>query len=93
MAILRAEADTMQNSLQLLDTIKPRAQAPGIEVWGPLPAVIARKANRHRAQLILNTDNRKQLNHLLTYLCQHLDQTRQPANTRWMIDVDPQETG
>ncbi|MDR9423785.1 MAG: primosomal protein N' [Marinobacter sp.] len=93
MAILRAEADTMQNSLQLLDTIKPLAQAPGIEVWGPLPAVIARKANRHRAQLILNTDNRKQLNHLLTYLCQHLDQTKQPANTRWIIDVDPQETG
>ena len=93
MAILRAEADTMQNSLQLLDALKPMAQVPGIEVWGPLPAVIARKANRYRAQLILNSDNRKHLNRLLTHLCQHLDQTKQPANTRWMIDVDPQETG
>ncbi|WP_323751873.1 primosomal protein N' [Marinobacter sp.] len=93
MAILRAEADTMQNSLQLLDTLKPLAKVPGVEIWGPLPAVIARKADRHRAQLILVSDYRKQLNRLLTYLCQHLDQTKLPSNTKWMVDVDPQETG
>ncbi|WP_372965982.1 primosomal protein N' [Marinobacter sp.] len=93
MAILRAEADTMQNSLQLLDTLKPMANVPGIETWGPLPAVIARKADRHRAQLIFVSDNRKQLNRLLACLCQHLDQTRLPSNTKWMVDVDPQETG
>ncbi|MBE0485824.1 primosomal protein N' [Marinobacter sp.] len=93
MAILRAEADTMQNSLQLLDSLKPMIQIPGVEIWGPLPAVIARKADRHRAQLVLITDNRKHLNRLLTHLCQHLDQTRLPNNIKWMIDVDPQETG
>ncbi|MBJ6138698.1 primosomal protein N' [Marinobacter litoralis] len=93
MAILRAEADTMQNSLQLLDSLKPMASSPGVEVWGPLPAVIARKADRHRAQLILVSDHRKQLNRLLTYLCQHLDQTKLPSSTKWMVDVDPQETG
>ena len=93
MAILRAEADTMQTSLQLLDSIKPMARAPGIEVWGPLPAVIARKANRHRAQLIINSHNRKQLNRLLSHLCQHLDQSKLPPGSKWMIDVDPQETG
>ncbi|GGC83066.1 primosomal protein N' [Marinobacter halophilus] len=92
MAILRAEADTMQNSLQLLDTLKPMATSPGVEIWGPLPAVIARKADRHRAQLVLITDNRKHLNRLLTHLCQYLDQTKLPGSTRWMVDVDPQET-
>ncbi|KPQ27016.1 MAG: primosomal protein N' [Marinobacter excellens HL-55] len=93
MAILRAEADTMQNSLQLLDSLKPMARVPGIEIWGPLPAVIARKADRHRAQLVLITEHRKQLNRLLTHLCQHLDQTKLPGSTKWMVDVDPQETG
>ncbi|MFV8572332.1 primosomal protein N' [Marinobacter sp. SBS5] len=93
MAILRAEADSMQNSLQLLDSLKPMASIPGIEVWGPLPAVIARKADRHRAQLILVSDHRKQLNRLLTYLCQHLDEAKLPSHTKWMVDVDPQETG
>lgn len=93
MAIVRAEADTMQNSLQLLNTLKPMAQNPGIEIWGPLPAVIARKADRHRAQLVLCSDSRGHLNRVLTQLCQYLDQTRLPSSTRWVVDVDPQETG
>jgi primosomal protein N' (replication factor Y) len=93
MAIFRAEADTMEKSLQILDTIKPLAQAPGLEIWGPLPALIARRADRYRAQLIINADNRKRLNKTLADVCLHLDQQKQPSGSRWMIDVDPQETG
>lgn len=93
MAIFRAEADTMAASLQILDAIKPLVQAPGLEVWGPLPALIARRADRHRAQLVINADNRKRLNKTLARVCQQLDQQKQPAGSRWMIDVDPQETG
>ncbi|WP_100641286.1 primosomal protein N' [Marinobacter salexigens] len=93
MAIFRAEADTMKQSLQILDSIKPLATAPGIEVWGPLPALIARRADRHRAQLVLNTDNRRRLNKLLTGICQMLEQKRFSKGAKWMIDVDPQETG
>lgn len=93
MAIFRAEADTMEQGLQLLDSIKPLAQATGIDVWGPLPALIARRADRHRSQLILNADNRKRLNALLKDICNQLDQRKLPGNVKWMIDVDPQETG
>ncbi len=93
MAIFRAEADTMEKALQLLDQIKPMAQTTGVEVWGPLPALIARRADRYRAQLVLNSDNRKRLNHVLKGICTHLDQQRLPGNVKWMIDVDPQETG
>ncbi|WP_144780092.1 primosomal protein N' [Marinobacter maritimus] len=93
MVIFRAEADTMEQSLQILDSIKPLAKAPGIEIWGPLPALIARRADRYRAQLVLNTDNRKRLNILLTGICQTLERKKLPKGTRWMIDVDPQETG
>lgn len=93
MAIFRAEADTMEQSLQILDSIKPLANKPGIEVWGPLPALIARRADRHRAQLVLNTDNRRRLNKLLTNVCQTLEQKRFQKGAKWMIDVDPQETG
>ncbi|MGM0769410.1 MAG: primosomal protein N' [Pseudomonadota bacterium] len=93
MAIFRAEADTMEKALQLLDGLKPKASITGIDVWGPLPALIARRADRHRAQLVLCCDNRKRLNHLLAYLCQELDQQKLPAGLKWMIDVDPQETG
>ncbi|MFY3776239.1 primosomal protein N' [Marinobacter salsuginis] len=93
MAIFRAEADTMEKSLQVLDTIKPLTNAAGIETWGPLPAMIARRADKHRAQLVLNARNRKKLNQLLTGICQELDQRKPPAGVKWTIDVDPQETG
>jgi primosomal protein N' (replication factor Y) len=93
MAIFRAEADTMEKSLQILDRIKPLARHERLEMWGPLPALIARRADRHRAQLVLLSDNRKQLNGILTRLCQTLDETRLPRGLKWMIDVDPQETG
>jgi primosomal protein N' (replication factor Y) len=93
MAIFRAEADTMEKSLQVLDTIKPLTNTPGIETWGPLPAMIARRADKHRAQLILNARNRKKLNRLLSGICQELDQRKLSAGVKWMIDVDPQETG
>ncbi|WP_373001379.1 primosomal protein N' [Marinobacter sp.] len=93
MAIFRAEADTMEKSLQVLDAIKPLANSSDVETWGPLPAMIARRADKHRAQLILNARNRKRLNSLLTGICQELDQRKLPNGARWMIDVDPQETG
>ncbi|NMT65269.1 primosomal protein N' [Marinobacter orientalis] len=93
MAIFRAEAETMEKSLQLLDTIKPQALSDKVEIWGPLPALIARRADRHRAQLVLLCNNRKYLNHRLARVCESLDQSRQPAGLKWMIDVDPQETG
>lgn len=93
MAILRAEADTMENSLAFLDQAKPLAATAGIEIWGPLPAVIARRADRHRAQLVLNASNRKHLSRTLATLCQTLDGQRLPSGLKWMIDVDPLETG
>lgn len=93
MAIFRAEADTMEQSLTLLDQIRTMTRVAGIETWGPLPALIARRADRHRAQLILVSHNRKHLNHLLTQICLQLDQQKQPTGVKWMIDVDPQETG
>ncbi|MGF2736594.1 primosomal protein N' [Marinobacter sp. DUT-1] len=93
MAIFRAEAGTMQSSLELLDAIKPSASGPGIETWGPLPALIARRADRHRAQLILLSSQRGRLNAVLAGICQHLDQQKLPPKVKWMVDVDPMEIG
>lgn len=93
MAIFRAEAETMEKSLQLLDNLKQQARYQQIEIWGPLPALIARRADRLRAQLVLLCSNRKYLNHTLGLLCESLDQSKPPAGLKWTVDVDPQETG
>ncbi|MDC0663074.1 primosomal protein N' [Marinobacter sp. SS21] len=93
MAILRAEAPTMTASLSFLDQARTLTAATPIQVWGPLPAVIARRADRHRAQLVLVSDQRKRLGQTLSRLIPALEELRQPTGLRWQIDVDPQETG
>lgn len=93
MAIFRVEADTMEASLRLLDNIKSEATQKDIESWGPLPAIIARRADRHRAQLVVISRSRTRLNGQLAALCQGLDMMKFPKDTKWAIDVDPLETG
>lgn len=92
-ALLRVEADSMEKSLELLDDLKSRISDTLIQSWGPLPAVIARKADQHRAQLVLLSNSRSRLNRQLTLLCAYLDERRLPKGTRWAVDVDPLETG
>ncbi|WP_111498223.1 primosomal protein N' [Marinobacter bohaiensis] len=93
MALLRAEAPTMEQSLALLDNAKARLPADTLEVWGPLPAVIARRADRHRAQLILLSERKAPLQQALSQLCMTLEAEKQPASLKWQVDVDPLETG
>ena len=93
MAMVRAEASTMADSLAFLDQARARLTDPGIELWGPLPAVMARRADRHRAQLVLQSTSRGRLNQRLAQLCQALDEQRLPTGLRWQVDVDPLETG
>ncbi|WP_148861699.1 primosomal protein N' [Marinobacter fonticola] len=93
MALLRAEAATMEESLAFLDEAKSRLQGQDLEIWGPLPAVIARRADRHRAQLVLVSDQKGPLQRHLSALCLHLDDRKKPASLKWQIDVDPLETG
>lgn len=93
MAIVRAEAPAMETSLGFLEQIRPHFNDNAISIWGPLPAALARKAGRHRAQLVLQSDRRGHLNRALSGLCQQLEQSRQAGNLRWIVDVDPLETG
>lgn len=93
MAILRAEAPTMEASLAFLDQARAFTATAPVQIWGPLPAVIARRADRHRAQLVMISDQRKQLGLVVSQLIQNLEELRLPSGLRWQIDVDPLETG
>jgi primosomal protein N' (replication factor Y) len=96
MAIFRADSITMINTIQFLENIRNRfgsdRLSEGLEVWGPLPAIIARRADRHRAQLIILSNSRLRLNHNLTRLCFGLENERSHPQVRWHIDVDPTDT-
>ncbi|WP_328184517.1 primosomal protein N' [Marinobacter sp. OP 3.4] len=93
MAVLRAEAPSMEAALTFLDQARNDLPSDTLDIWGPLPATMARKAGRHRAQLVLQSSGRGGLNRTLARLCARLDQQRLPTSLRWMVDVDPLETG
>jgi primosomal protein N' (replication factor Y) len=51
-----------------------------------------RRAGRFRAQLLLQSGRRGDLQHLLSTLVRELAQTREARQVRWSVDVDPVDT-
>lgn len=93
MAILRAEASDPGQAIDLLETARSFLTPAPLELWGPLPAALSRKAGRHRAQLVILSDRKGLLNTALTQLCQSLEHMKPTGGLRWQLDVDPMETG
>lgn len=98
LAIIRAEAVSMaapQRYLTLARQVilsQMKAQhISGIEIHGPLPAPMERRANRYRQHLILKGPSRSALQALLTPVCQILESRTESRRVRWSVDVDPQD--
>lgn len=94
MAVIRADARTMAEAIAWLEDLRRQMggdSTPGLQVQGPLPAVMARRADRYRAQLVLQSPQRGPINHFLRRVTEHLDQSGARSGVRWTIDVDPLE--
>ncbi len=91
-ALLRADARRMPDAERLLDAIAAwaaRANARDVEIWGPVPAPMARRAGRHRAHLLLQSARRDALHALLDALPAYVAGLAQARGVRWSLDVDP----
>jgi primosomal protein N' (replication factor Y) len=61
-----------------------------VEVYGVVPAAMPKRANHHRAQLLVQSDKRKSLQEFLRAWKPALDAL--PAQKlRWSLDIDPME--
>jgi primosomal protein N' (replication factor Y) len=66
------------------------ALAPvGLEVSGPLPSLLERRAGFERAELWAQAGTRAALQRLLNTWLQALEASRGARQVRWQIDVDP----
>jgi primosomal protein N' (replication factor Y) len=89
MALLRAEAADIGRAIAALaELIAPVRGVPRLDVWGPVPAPMARRADRYRAQCALVADERPYLARLLDRVVDATD-PRALRGVRWSIDVDP----
>jgi primosomal protein N' (replication factor Y) len=91
-ALVRAEATQPSLPVSFLDHVRQQTEQldrPGIEIWGPVPATMERRAGRFRAQLLLQSGDRGGLQSLLGTLVRQLEQSKEARRVRWSVDVDP----
>jgi len=60
-----------------------------VEIWGPVPAVIEKKANYYYFNLYLQSINRNQLHRVIKTFYKHLETIKVSSSVRWFLDVDP----
>ena len=91
-ALLRADATDMKHAEAFVEAAvhAARAQAVrGVELWGPVPAPMTRRAGRHRVHLLLQAPQREPLHRLLRGVVPQFAALPQARRVRWSVDVDP----
>ncbi|MET1081198.1 MAG: primosomal protein N' [Pseudomonas sp.] len=96
LALLRAEAHRPGQAEAFLDDACGEAEhllgtfaLSGIELLGPVPAPMERRAGRYRAQLLLQANARAPLHRLLGAWLPILERLPGARQVRWSLDVDP----
>jgi primosomal protein N' (replication factor Y) len=89
MAMLRAQSKTMSTVLHFLRAIKQKLHPTGIQLLGPAPAPLARKASYHRMQLLLQSPSRSHREHVLKVMREIIATHKLDKQIEWTIDVDP----
>ena len=96
LALLRADAAAAETSLRFLAAARRLAEGacrPAVEAMGPVPAPMERRGGRHRAQLLLRSASRANLQAFLGPWMEGLDRIGGRRGLRWSLDVDPIDLG
>ncbi|MEN8174803.1 MAG: primosomal protein N' [Pseudomonadota bacterium] len=91
--LLRAEAADAGLPGDFLAEVAHRLRDPGnsVEIWGPAPALMEKRGGRYRAQLLLQSVDRRELQDRVARMVRDLDTRRGKRRVRWSLDVDPQD--
>ena len=92
LALLRASGIAPEAALAFLTEARRLAgQTRGVELRGPVPAAMVRRAGRHHAQLLVESAERPQLQRFLCAWLPRVEQLPAARGLRWALDVDPLE--
>lgn len=92
MALVRAEATRKSQPHEFLRLVADTLAGTGVEsiqFFGPVPAPLERLSGRYRAQLMVQSPNRAQLNQALAHITRVFEESADARKVRWSIDVDP----
>ena len=98
-ALVHAEAKSLDKAIQFLSSLKARLKSQGhisagLRVYDPVPKAVMRVAGSERAQLLIESDGRKQLQEILEFVDRELRDNSQGriskiSRVRWLIERDP----
>ncbi len=94
LALIRSAAHRQADAHAFLDLARQSLEAQCgdmMRVLGPVDAPMARRAGRYRAQLLLQSSDRRTLHDALRALRPVLEEAPVARKVRWSIDVDPVE--
>ena len=94
LALLRASSSSSDGALRFL--LAARARAPAdvpVQLLGPVPAALARRAGRHYAQLLLESTERGALHRFIAAWLPQVDALARSGGVRYALDVDPLDIG
>ena len=92
--LVRVDSKDRSYSQQFLADIAQQLRtmaAETIDIWGPIPAPMERKAGRYRAHMVILSSDRAKLHFYLRQWWQHVLHLPRQHQLRLSIDVDPQE--
>lgn len=92
LALLRADAPAPEPPMDFLRQARALAEpwrGERIELLGPAPAPMERRAGRYRAQLLVECEARLLLQRFLDPWVMALRALPRPGGLRWSVDVDP----
>ena len=97
--LVHAEAKNLEKAIEFLNALKGRLKSQGfmtkeLKVYDPVPKAVMRVAGSERAQLVIESSNRKMLQEALEFVDQDLRRDSQgriskTTRIRWLIERDP----
>ncbi|MEX2524631.1 MAG: primosomal protein N' [Gammaproteobacteria bacterium] len=93
LALLSAEDYDDKTPVTFLNEARAglRQAGPDLEIMGPVPAPMEKRAGRFRFQLLIQSATRAYLHNVLRDWCPALENLDSARKVRWSLDVDPQD--
>lgn len=91
-ALICANSKNKNNAEKFLNEVADllkNIDIDSVEIWGPVSAVIEKKANYYYFNLYLQSINRNQLHRVIKTFYKHLEEINVKTSVRWFLDVDP----
>lgn len=94
LALVRADARDASAPLEFLTAARAlasRHSREAVQLFGPVPASMARRAGRHHAQLLVQSRSRAALQRFLAGWVTAIESLKPRHGLHWSLDVDPQD--